>query len=519
VRFVTAALAAMTAVVHVMVLEDQFERATYLGALYLLVAVTALAVAGLLCFHDDRRVWLAAGVFAEVGAVALVVSQVADAPQITDDLGRWTAPATLLTAVLQVAVLGLTGWALSRHAEPMTRAASRFPLVAGLVALQVGAAATFATASVSEVPTTFGGPGGSGGTAAYWSSVAGAASPAGKVRTYFVSADEVAWNYAPGGKNQITGLPFDETANVFVKSGPGRIGSTYLKCIYRGYADATFRTPQSRSTDDAYLGSLGPVIRAAVGDTIKVVFRNTCRFPTSMHPHGVFYDKASEGAPYVDGTSGAQKLDDGVPQGKTHTYTWKVPERAGPGPHDGSSVMWMYHSHTDEVGDTYSGLMGPMVVTAAAQSRADGTPADVDRELFVLYAVMNENLSPYLKVNVDRYAARPKPDPEDEDFVESNLMHGINGYVYGNQPMITAKKGQHVRWYVMGMGTEVDLHTPHWHGNDVVAHGMRMDSVDLLPATMVVADMAPDNVGIWLFHCHVNDHLSAGMITRYEVSG
>jgi hephaestin len=69
----------------------------------------------------------------------------------------------------------------------------------------------------------------------------------------------------------------------------------------------------------------------------------------------------------------------------------------------------------------------------------------------------------------------------------------------------------------MAMGTEVDLHTPHWHGNDVVAHGMRMDSVDLMPASMVAADMVPDNAGVWLFHCHVNDHLSAGMITRYRV--
>ena len=37
----------------------------------------------------------------------------------------------------------------------------------------------------------------------------------------------------------------------------------------------------------------------------------------------------------------------------------------GPGPSDGSSVMWMYHSHTDEVSDTYAGLMGPIEITVA----------------------------------------------------------------------------------------------------------------------------------------------------------
>lgn len=23
----------------------------------------------------------------------------------------------------------------------------------------------------------------------------------------------------------------------------------------------------------------------------------------------------------------------------------------------------------------------------------------------------------------------------------------------------------------------------------------------------------------WLFHCHVNDHIAAGMLTRYKVNG
>jgi hephaestin len=69
----------------------------------------------------------------------------------------------------------------------------------------------------------------------------------------------------------------------------------------------------------------------------------------------------------------------------------------------------------------------------------------------------------------------------------------------------------------MGMGTEVDLHTPHWHGNTVIANMMRTDVIALLPASMVVADMIPDDPGTWLFHCHVNDHIIAGMLTLYTV--
>ena len=42
----------------------------------------------------------------------------------------------------------------------------------------------------------------------------------------------------------------------------------------------------------------------------------------------------------------------------------------------------------------------------------------------------------------------------------------------------------------MGMGSEADLHTA--------------DVVELLPASMKVAEMVADNPGVWMFHCHVN---------------
>jgi hephaestin len=82
---------------------------------------------------------------------------------------------------------------------------------------------------------------------------------------------------------------------------------------------------------------------------------------------------------------------------------------------------------------------------------------------------------------------------------------------------MTMRQGQRVRWYVMSMGNEVDLHTPHWHGNTVTVNGMRTDTVNLLPATMATADMVPDDPGMWGFHCHVSDHILAGMLARYEV--
>lgn len=347
----------------------------------------------------------------------------------------------------------------------------------------------------------------------------------GQLRTYYIAAEEVEWDYAPEGRDLMMGEAFSAEDLVFVGAGPGRIGHIYHKVRYVGYTDATFTTPVP--TEDASRGILGPIIHAEVGDTIDVVFQNHATVPTSVHPHGVFYDKASEGSMTFDGTSMAQMADDHVPPGGAHTYHWSVPERSGPGPSDPSSLVWLYHSHVDEVRDTNSGLVGAIVITARGQARPDGSPLGVDREFFSLFTVMDENQSLFLGQMMEQHQIRPFEErgegeehegPNEEEFGESNLMHSINGYVFANMPMPTMRVGERVRWYVMALGTEVDLHTPHWHGNTVLVGGHRKDVVELLPATTIVADMVPDNPGIWMFHCHVNDHIAAGMTARYEVT-
>lgn len=86
----------------------------------------------------------------------------------------------------------------------------------------------------------------------------------------------------------------------------------------------------------------------------------------------VFYLKSSEGVPYNDGTRCDDKADDAVPPGSTYTYVWPVPERAGPARMDGSSIMWMYHSHVNEARDINTGLMGAMIITRKGMARRMG---------------------------------------------------------------------------------------------------------------------------------------------------
>ena len=312
---------------------------------------------------------------------------------------------------------------------------------------------------------------------------------------------------------------FSAEEKVFLEGdGKNRIGHKYYKARFVEYTDNSFSTVKPRGLEWEHLGILGPVIRANVGDKIKVVFRNKLKdMAATIHPHGVFYEKDSEGTHYQDGTVGKDKLDDHVPPGMTYTYNWVVPERSGPGPNDPSSIVWLYHSHTHETMDTNSGLVGPIIISRKGNLLANGRLKGIDRELIVLFTIFDENKSYYLSKNIDAFAPAAKSQQDDEAFIESNLMHSMNGYVYDNLPGLTITAGKNVRWYQLGLGTEADVHTPHWHGNTLLFAGQRIDVLNLLPATHVTVDMKPDNPGIWMYHCHVNDHINAGMMGHYKV--
>ena len=339
----------------------------------------------------------------------------------------------------------------------------------------------------------------------------------GVTRTYYIAADEVAWGYAPGQMDHTMGKGPDARAQVFLENGEDRLGKVYMKAVYREYTNGDFTTLKPRPASWEHLGILGPVLRGEVGDTLKVVFKNQTRYPFSMHPHGVVYDRDSEGMT-------------GVPPGQTFVYTWQAGERSGPTPGGLSSVVWLYHSHVNEPRDVNSGAIGTIIISAKGTTRADGTPTDVDREFVTLFMIFNENTSWYIDHNIATYAADPKainklravPKLVDVDgeaiatgFTVSNVKFSMNGYLFGHMPGLTMKQGERVRWYLVALGNAE--HTAHWHANVVADRGRYTDVVPLLSAQMDTRDMVADAVGTWMFHCHVSGHLQGGMYAHYTV--
>jgi FtsP/CotA-like multicopper oxidase with cupredoxin domain len=284
--------------------------------------------------------------------------------------------------------------------------------------------------------------------------------------------------------------------------------------VYHDYSDASFTALKPRPAAWEHLGIVGPVIRAEVGDSIKVVFKNNARFPFSMHPHGVKYDEASNGvAP--------------VAPGATFTYTWEAEPSAGPQPGEPSSKLWLYHSHVNEQRDIAAGLVGAMLISAKGTVKADGTPKDVDREFVVILYTIDEQQSPYLDDNIARHIASPQTlrktfatfvdingQPVNVGFPITNLRETINGYQFGNTPGLTMNQGERVRWYTAGMA---GTHTVHWHANTVMLDRSSVDVVPLNAAEMHTTDMIAESPGSWMLHCHVEGHLALGMYGHYKV--
>jgi FtsP/CotA-like multicopper oxidase with cupredoxin domain len=340
------------------------------------------------------------------------------------------------------------------------------------------------------------------------------ASTSEKIRDYFIAADDVYWNYMPIGRNR-TGTPQGDSDEAY----PSAATEIYRKAVFREYTDASFQNLKPRPPEWEHLGILGPLIRAEVGETIRVVFRNKTNLPCSLHPHGLSYDKRSEGASYADDTKPEDRKDDVIAPGGTYTYIWNATEQSGPSHGDASSVVWMYHSHFLEGKDINTGLIGPIIVTGRGMAKPDGVPKDVDREFITAFAVFDESDSRYFEGNLAKQKRPPLTDLKRTDpaFRQAYQIYSINGLVEGNLPILTIKKGERVRWYMFSTANEEDVHTPHWHGQTVVSNHMRADTVQLSPMGMAVADMLADNVGTWLFHCHVNEHFERGMQALFRV--
>jgi len=289
------------------------------------------------------------------------------------------------------------------------------------------------------------------------SGTADASQTSGSTREYWVAAVPVTWHVVPNGRNAVEGDRFNSKK------------TTFQTVVYREFTTG-FAKQIPNAVGDR--GIQGPLIRARVGDTILLHFRNLDSLfnrPHSMHFHGVSYGPGSDGA-YIPGFSGPGA---NVKPGQTFTYRLV----AGPD----SAGVWPYHDHSPSMTDSIGGgLYGALSILGPGE-RA--------------------------------------PDHEFVVYLESQLgFMTIDGRAFvGNTPVFHAKVGDVVQWDVLALGD--DFHSFHVHGHRWrTPGGGVIDTQTVGPAESFKIRWLEDAPGTWLYHCHVESHMMNGMIGIYRVA-
>uniref|UniRef100_A0A6Q2Y3K0 Coagulation factor V n=1 Tax=Esox lucius TaxID=8010 RepID=A0A6Q2Y3K0_ESOLU len=325
------------------------------------------------------------------------------------------------------------------------------------------------------------------------------------VKVYFITAEEVQWDYGGYGQRRHD------------KSGDNERQTKFSKVVFRGYLDSLFSMPQIRGEMDEHLGILGPVIKAEVGQMIMVFFRNLASRPYSLHANGVSYTKQTEGLSYEDGSKYWYKYDNEVKPNTTYTYLWKVSANVGPTKDESDCRTWAYYSGVNPEKDIHSGLIGPLLV--CRKGTLSKKVVDM-REFMLLFMTFDESQSWYYQKNrevleMKNRRARLK-DPDSKDNLK---FHAINGIIFSLKGL-RMYSNQAVRWHLFNMGPPSDLHSVHFHGQ-IFLHKQIRDHTQavypLMPGGFATLEMLPSKPGLWQLETEVGQYQQKGMQTLFLV--
>ncbi|XP_074962094.1 coagulation factor V [Phalacrocorax aristotelis] len=322
----------------------------------------------------------------------------------------------------------------------------------------------------------------------------------GNERRYFIAAKEVCWNYAGYKKSTMN----DETC---------KDGTTY-KVIFQSYTDSTFTVLQDENEYKEHLGILGPVIKAEVDDVILVHFKNLASRPYSLHAHGLFYEKSSEGSLYDDESDAWFKEDDEVQPNNSYIYVWYANRRSGPVQSGAACRSWIYYSDLNPEKDIHSGLIGPILICQKGTFSKSNDSRTSTRDFFLLFMVFDEEKSWYF----DKRSRRPCTE-KTQEMQQCHKFYAINGITYNLQGL-RMYEGELVRWHLLNMGGPKDIHVVHFHGQTFTEQGEpkhQLGTYTLLPGSFRTIEMKPQKPGWWLLDTEVGEYQQAGMQTSYLV--
>nr|XP_021524500.1 coagulation factor VIII [Aotus nancymaae] len=323
-----------------------------------------------------------------------------------------------------------------------------------------------------------------------------------KTRHYFIAAVERLWDYGMSTSLQV----------LRNRAQSGSVPQ-FKKVVFQEFTDGSFTQPLYRGELNEHLGLLGPYIRAEVEDNIMVTFKNQASRPYSFYSSLISYEE--------DQRQGAEPRKSFVKPNETRTYFWKVQHHMAPTEDEFDCKAWAYFSDVDLEKDVHSGLIGPLLVCHAnALNPAHGRQVTV-QEFALFFTIFDETKSWYFTENMERNCRAPcHVQMDDPTFKENYRFHAINGYIMDTLPGLVMAQDQRIRWYLLSMGSNENIHSIHFSGHVFTVRKKeehKMAVYNLYPGVFETVEMLPSKAGIWRVECLIGEHLHAGMSTVFLV--
>ncbi|XP_070359419.1 coagulation factor VIII isoform X3 [Equus asinus] len=330
-----------------------------------------------------------------------------------------------------------------------------------------------------------------------------------RTRHYFIAAVERLWDYG-----------MSRSPHALRNRAQSGDVPQFKKVVFQEFTDGSFTQPLYRGELNEHLGLLGPYIRAEVEDNIMVTFKNQASRPYSFYSSLISYED--------DQRQGAEPRKKFVKPNETEVYFWKVQHHMAPTKDEFDCKAWAYFSDVDldcclpsQDKDVHSGLVGPLLICHAnTLNPAHGRQVTV-QEFALFFTIFDETKSWYFTENMERNCRAPcNIQTEDPTFKENYRFHAINGYVMDTLPGLVMAQDQKIRWYLLSMGSNENIHSIHFSGHVFTVRKKeeyKMAVYNLYPGVFETVEMLPSKAGIWRIECLIGEHLQAGMSTLFLV--
>lgn len=245
----------------------------------------------------------------------------------------------------------------------------------------------------------------------------------------------------------------------------------------------------------------GSEIRVREGDHLKITLVNKLPVATTIHWHGVDVPNA------MDGPAGLNQAP--VEPGQSFVYTFD----AAP-----VGTRW-YHSHTDVGTQVMMGLYGAFIIEPRHPKRS------YDRDDTILLSEWDADLTPGVATGAAPRSARDQSLPGGQFGTDFFLM---NGRMHEAIPPIVVAEGDRVLLRLINAGTMAHPFHIHGHQFKIVATDgnpvpkaaqLTKDTVLIAPGERYDLEFEANNPGVWMVHCHIENHADNGMMTVIQYEG